>query len=170
MDRLAELRSEPRCIPGAYVTNYVDGLIDLILATQPKTVLEIGSDRGVSTECFLLLCDHVTAVDPWEDDHYKPHYQEFLKRCGKYKNLTVLRARSPDALEQFKPRSFDLVYIDGDHEVEGVMKDIWAAKRVAKKWIAGHDIILPGVFAAVDTVFGKDNIKRFSDTSWLAYA
>jgi len=164
--RLAELQLEPRCTPGAPQSNYCGGLIDLILEAQPDTVLEIGANRGVSTECFLLLARHVTVVDSWEGEWTK-NFGAFVERTRGYRNLKIVRERSPQALEQFPAASFDLVYIDGDHDEESATRDIIAAQRVAKKWIAGHDFDRPGVIRAVHKILRPNMLKLFSDSSWL---
>lgn len=163
-DRLKELLVTPRCEGGLPQTNFVGGLLDLISTAKPVSVLEIGSDSGVSTECFLLHCDRVVAVDSWEGQ-WAPHYQNFLERCGSYPNLEIVRERSPDALNCFSDNEFDLVYVDADHEYDPAYRDIAAAMRVAKHWMAGHDFIASGVERAVRELLGNPLV--FSDTSWL---
>ena len=197
MDRLEHLRKTPRCgsadKPPESELDSVNGLIDLIEFARPRRVLEIGSDVGVSTETFLLLCDHVTAVDPWGDypeiiridpdvagvedkDGYtrmrQEHGVKFLERCGGYPNLRVIRDYSPRALLSFPDDSFDLVYIDAVHQYQQVVDDVRAATRliVAAGWIAGHDYWPSNkddVVRAVDELFG-DGVKVFRDGSWVA--
>jgi predicted O-methyltransferase YrrM len=189
--RLDELRKTPRC--GDDLSNYIDttpGLIDMVREVQPKKVLELGSDRGISTEVFLLLCEEVVAVDPWEDfpeisfafDHIQDDNKEdfmnmrrtrgaqFLERCGQYKNLKVIRDYSPHAQEAMKPQYlgyFDLVYIDAVHEYQPVIDDARASWELIRPggWFAGHDYVPEAgganqVCPAVDALFGKENIVR----------
>ena len=184
--RIAELRVTLRCgdFPGGS-TDTVDGLIELIEATQPKKVLEIGSGRGVSTEVFLLHCEHVVSVDPYDFFPERRHYDielspgwraDFENRCCGYQNLTVVRDFSPDALLKMVPQYFgyfDLLYVDGNHEYQQVFDDVRAGWHLVCEdgWLAGHDYLTPGndhnVIAAVDAMFGKENLTIFSDTSWL---
>lgn len=167
--RIAELIADVRTIggDGAPGQNNVEGLIDLIVETKPVSVVEVGSNRGVSTEIFLLHCPHVVAVDSWEG-HWEATLAEFSERVMAYPNLEVLRGESPHALLAFREDEFDLCYIDADHSYESVVRDINACKRIVKRggWMAGHDC-LPGsgVEAAVRELLGEPKI--FRDTSWL---
>lgn len=197
--RLDELRQTPRC--GDDLDNPVDtihGLIDLVREAAPRRVLEIGSDRGVSTEVFLLLCEEVVSVDPREDfpdvsftfDHVegdeaqadfmnmrRTRGQQFLDRCGGYPNLKNIRDYSPNAqlaMADEYTGYFDLVYVDAVHEYQPVVDDLCASWPLVRDggWMAGHDYVLSDgeankVIPAVDFVFGKGNVKVFSDSSWL---
>lgn len=172
MSQLDELRRTPRCGDEQTGLDCVDGLIDMIEYAKPKRVLELGSDRGVSTECFLLLCEHVTAVDPWAA--LPERYDVFMQRCAKYTNLSVIRDYSPAALTDLPDASFDLVYIDAVHVYQSCIDDARASHRlvVPGGWMAGHDYWSPNndldIIPAVDALFGKQNVKAFSDGSWLA--
>lgn len=72
--------------------------------------------------------------------------QEFLwKHANRvvkpYKDCTLIRKASMDALGGFKDRSLDFVYIDGDHSFRHVANDIqeWAWKVRKGGVVAGHD-------------------------------
>jgi hypothetical protein len=165
--RVHELLTTMRCLyPGGAedVHNFVGGLLELIVHAKPKAVIEIGSDRGVSTEMFLLTTARVVAVDPWE---HQPYYQEFIERCGAYPQLEICRGKSPDALEKFGAE-FDLCYVDAAHDYESVRRDILTCTKVVKSqgWLAGHDYHQPEVERAVLSVI--DNPTVFRDGSWLA--
>jgi predicted O-methyltransferase YrrM len=159
--REAELRSERRC-GGLIETDFVGGIFDLLDVAKPRTVLEIGCARGVSTEAFLLRCDRVVAVDAWED-MWAPMYEEFMARVRRYPNIEVVRGRSPDVLKRFGDAEFDLVYIDANHEYEDVSADIKGARRLTSRWLAGHDH--NQVHRAVAELGIPPQV--FSDTSWL---
>jgi predicted O-methyltransferase YrrM len=172
MSRLDELRQTSRCGDEPIGLDSVNGLIEMIGYAKPKRVLELGADRGVSTECFLILCEHVTVVDPWAA--YPDRYEYFMERSGKYPNLTIVRDYSPAALASLETASFDLVYIDAVHVYQPIIDDARASHRLVKPggWMAGHDYWSPNndwdTIPAVDALFGKENIKVFSDGSWLA--
>jgi len=163
--RLAELMAEQ------WGAARLPDLFELIKVAKPKSVLEIGCYRGVSTEVWLLHCASVVAVDPWPDAIVR---REFLARCSHYSHLEMIEGFSPDALAPFRikgaERTFDLCYIDGDHSYEAVVNDINACKMLVKpgEFIGGHDYggDCPGVALAVDELLGKPQ-WRFSDGSWL---
>ncbi|MBU3591454.1 class I SAM-dependent methyltransferase [Polynucleobacter sp. 78F-HAINBA] len=71
----------------------------------------------------------------------------------------MIREKSWLAADQFQDESFDLVYIDGDHTYEGVVKDLAAWYPKVKKGgiICGDDIGWPGVKKAVDEFFIRLN-------------
>lgn len=167
--RLDQLRKTPRC--GDDLDNPIDtvsGLIDLVREAQPRRVLELGSDRGVSTEVFLLLCEEVVVVDPWdgfpdvsfafdhiEDDAAKADFmdmrrtrgQQFLDRNGGYPNLKIIRDYSPNAQLAMAAQYtgyFDLVYVDAVHEYQPVIDDVRASWPLVREggWLAGHDYVV----------------------------
>lgn len=159
--RLAELMTEQ------WGAARLPDLFELLEVAKPKSVLEIGCFRGVSTEVWLLHCAQVVAVDPWPDHQVR---REFLARCGHYPGLEMIEGYSPAALATLVGRKFDLCYIDGDHSYAAVRKDIEACRPLIKRgmFIGGHDYggDCPGVQKAVDEMLGKPQ-WRFSDGSWL---
>ena len=170
--RLYDLSHEPRTLaPGEAATehDYARGVIELIEVARPRSVIEIGSYRGVSTEIFLLTTPRVVAVDPWE--YPDGIFQEFLSRCGAYPGLEVYRGKSPQALEVYG-REFDLCYIDGEHTFEACVADIMAARKVVKEdgWIAGHDFHHPEIRKAVHIYVNPSPFALFRDGSWLCKA
>jgi predicted O-methyltransferase YrrM len=146
------------------VHNFLPGLAELIVRAQPRTVIEIGSDRGVSTELFLLTTARVVAVDPWENHN---SFREFAERTAGYPHLEICHGRCPEALDNFGAE-FDMCYIDADHSYDAVRRDILACTRVVKPdgWLAGHDYHQPQVERAVRSMI--DDPLTFRDGSWLA--
>ena len=167
----AALRRIPRCVnfPGfeTHPANFVGGLLDLIAHAKPRSVIEIGSNRGVSTEAFLRHCERVVAVDPWDESFDSGAFAHFMDRCGGYPNLEVVRGKSPDALHRFGIE-FDLCYIDACHDYESVKRDLQACLLIVKPegWLAGHDYPQDDVRRAVGEI-ATTVPKIFSDGSWL---
>lgn len=163
--RTERLKQEPRCrMAHEGAANSVGGLFDLIDLVRPHSVLEIGANRGVSTEAFLLTCKHVTAIDPWEWEAGAEDgaFGEFFRRCESFPHLTIIKGRSPEAVRKLSER-FDLAYIDGAHDYESVKADIAACASIARD-LSGHDYYHQPVKRAVDE-FG--DVRVFADTSWL---
>jgi predicted O-methyltransferase YrrM len=169
-NRLAQLMAEP------WGDKRIPDLQELFAYAKPKSVLEIGCYRGVSTEFWLLHCARVVAIDPWPDPAV---YRDFLARCSHYPNLEDhIKDLSPGALLYISsPEPFDMCYIDGDHSYNAVKSDIVACTsflRYTGAWIAGHDYHgdtqdeVRGVSRAVDEILGKPD-RTFSDGSWVKW-
>ena len=73
--------------------------------------------------------------------------------------------------EKYNNERYDLIYIDGSHEYIDIKEDIINFKKLLKGngIICGHDYnsSCPGVIKAVNEIFGKENIKIYSDSSWV---
>lgn len=156
-------------IPETFTTN-VDGWmsqeeLDFLyqLSKKYKTIAEIGSWKGRSTNALLTGCKgKVIAIDHFEgsDEKDLTHgpvgiYEQFLDNTKWSNNLEVYKMSSEDASK--KDEKFEMVFIDGEHTYEGVKKDIELWRGKATKIICGHDYCdaWKGVMKAVDESFEK---------------
>ena len=145
-------------------------------------MLEIGAWAGSST---LLFADQlrkvngkIITVDIWDNyteiegsEYPKNHNRQKMKeanindkmykifihniKSSGYKNISFLRMKSEQAFKLFSDKSFDLIYIDGDHSYEAVKKDIIFAKNKIKK---------DGIICGDDLEIEYKNIdKKFTD-------
>ena len=139
-------------------------------ATTMKNVVEIGSWEGKSTHALLSGCSGaVIAVDTFKGSAIDPlHitatlakefdiYSRFKRHVGHFPNLTVMKMDSKKAAEFFKPKSVDMVFIDGDHEKAAAKQDITVWLPVCKVLLCGHDYNAPGVSEALKDVGLKIN-------------
>lgn len=163
---------------------------------QMQSVLEIGSFMGKSTYALCTGCKGpVFAVDKfkvppgigyvlftnlgivgaWQKDIVTEFYDEFYKNVGRFENLVTYRMGSVEAAKFFKPKSIDMIFIDGDHTKEGVTTDINAWLPVCNKLICGHDLrppdptnTLPGMKGEVEEALKELNIdyKMAVDSIW----
>jgi hypothetical protein len=113
------------------------------------TVCEVGSWAGRSAIIMAKAGAKVTCVDTWEgsknDDGCKaydgsrgrPLHVFFRNTAGL--PITAHVGRSPDAARDFDDHSFDIVYIDAEHDYESVKADIAAWRPKARHVLAGHD-------------------------------
>jgi hypothetical protein len=157
-----------------------------------QSVVGIGNFLGRSTFVLASGCNgdsgKVYAVDPFvfsgdwakfvnpnlglkAGEDFMP---AFLKNCGHFKHLTVIKKTSLEAaaLDTIPPE-VDMVFLDGDHSYEAVMTDLKAWAPRTKKMICGHDFndpMYPGVKQAVYEYFGADAIKVGPDSLWSAEA
>lgn len=97
------------------------------------------------------------------DKEVEASFWSMLDDFGLTDNVALLTMQSVKASRSFNTRSIDLVFIDGDHSYDGIVKDVysWWPKLKKRGVIAGHDytqaggtILMHEVRAALHDVFG----------------
>ncbi len=146
-----------------------------------NTIAEIGSWKGRSTHALCSGCKGVvTAIDHFlgskgeEQEHIEAKeegdviYHQFIYNTKDFRNLTVNRKDSEEAVKEYPDRHFDMVFIDAEHTYEGVKKDIKAWKNKARILLCGHDFndTWPDVRRAVIEELGYVDIH---DSIWYKY-
>tara|TARA_R110001592_G_scaffold174204_2_gene413022 strand:+ start:4530 stop:5246 length:717 start_codon:yes stop_codon:yes gene_type:complete len=130
--------------------NYERGILLYYLTRKKecKTALEIGFGRGYGTFCIAkAMCDHgidgkITTVDPKFD-------KEFLNQLTKifpkdwFEKIEFIQSTSDDYFKNNLNKSFDLIYIDGDHRLEAVKNDWEYSKERYNKFLLFDDYHLP---------------------------
>jgi predicted O-methyltransferase YrrM len=152
-------------------------------AREHPFIVEFGSLHGRSTRA---LADHlpkfgkVWAVDPWSGDYFNEDGQSFGGKFTTFvypyfrKNLKdhidsgVVVPKRGYSYDFDLPFYVDMVFIDGDHRYETVLRDIRKAWKLLRPngLLCGHDYEhpgWPGVKKAVDELVGKVQIE---DTIW----
>lgn len=158
----------------------------LWLATQAQThdmIVEFGSLHGRSTRAMTDNNSGIIwAVDPWAGDYYNedgqniqistfvmPYFMKNLEDRIKTAHVVPVRKFS----YQFSlPHTVDMVFIDGDHRYETVVKDIKKAIELLSigGLICGHDYghpSWPGVKQAVDELLRPVMQIEVEDTIWF---
>lgn len=162
-------------------------LKNLILDKKIKKIVEVGVCRGALCRSLLKNCGDVIeeywAIDPWvhmgaghgKSSRYTDERWEtlYLRNCGrmlKHPQLHIIRSRSEDAVSVFDDGYFNLVYLDANHNYEGISLDIklWMPKVRKGGIFAGHDYYkkTTGVYNAVQEAFG-DGFEEAEDTVWI---
>lgn len=126
----------------------------VIQAHQPRSVVELGSHRGISYFAFcqavkeLGLQTRCHAVDTWEGDSQAGYYENDIHRSVVERNdasyagfSSLLRMTFDDALAHVPDGSVDLLHIDGLHTFEAVSHDFttWLPKMSARGVVLFHD-------------------------------
>jgi hypothetical protein len=131
---------------------------------QHTSVVEVGCWKGRSTHALLSGCKGpVVAVDHFlgsESQRGVEHaealfgfvYQMFMENTRQFKNLSVIRMDSIKAASFFRPKSVDMVFIDGDHEYNAIKADLLAWAPIASKFLCGHDLHFMDVKRALNDV------------------
>jgi len=129
-------------IPGATSEQELDWLH--MNAYDKNKIYEIGSFLGRSTVALLESGSPVIAVDDFfgnrEDKmtagYRKTIYDQFLANTKAYKNLRILKLDHED----FVPHTdCDMVFIDGSHLYDHVVRDILKFRNHKNILICGHD-------------------------------
>lgn len=123
-------------------------LVDTLSIAQPKNILEVGFYRGSSAGMWLHLSDaKLTSVDPMVN-LYSPE----TLHDGSVENAEKLKKMFPDRFtfiqkdsKVVKPdlmgQQFDLMFIDGDHWVQGARNDFQLALDLDIPWVLVDDFV-----------------------------
>jgi hypothetical protein len=147
-------------IPGATNEQELDWLCSM--AHDKKLVYEIGSFLGRSTVALLESGSPVVAVDDFygmrgenqTDEFRSDIYKHFIEYTKGYNNLRILKIDHAN----FQPsESADMVFIDGSHHYDHVMRDIQKFREHKNILICGHDFAWwQSVREAVLKSFGRN--------------
>jgi hypothetical protein len=130
------------------VRNNREGLAKLFAELGFTEGVEVGTQRAHYS--YRLCIDnpklHLTCVDPWNSFGGKgqrqqnTNYETTVERMKPF-NCTILRMTSMEGVSQFKDKSIDFVYIDGNHTFDYVASDIifWSRKVKSGGIVACHD-------------------------------
>jgi len=149
-----------------YQVNYLFGLNDICkkFINFDSLVLELGSNDGVSTSLFSKYAKKVIAVDMVMTD-------KLYSLLSDTNNIEFYKMSFIEFYEKYNNEKYDLIYIDGSHEYIDIKEDIINFRNLLKEngIICGHDYnsSCPGVIKAVNEIFGEENIKIYSDSSWV---
>lgn len=142
------------CTPPSAWTGHIPFAGWLVEATEPATIVELGTHHGTS---YLAFCQAVEAnglptrcfaVDTWEGDEHAGVYGEeiFARLSGyharKYGGFSrLMRMTFDEAATYFEDGSVDLLHIDGLHTYDAVRHDFetWLPKLSARGVIIFHD-------------------------------
>lgn len=153
------------------------GLIPIInqLQTSKIKMLEIGTCRAENACKFLECCPSIYQLDtvdpflPFMDntggisetriEHFKKLAIANLAMYGSRAKLHTLTSEA--FFEKQLEVDYDVVFIDGNHDYEFVLRDIANAYQITKQGgiFAGHDWSLAPVRAAVNEFRSAHNIQ-----------
>lgn len=147
-----------------------------------KTMIEIGSYQGESTEVFAKTFGKIYAVDPWQNGYDQSDHSSYVtemslvekafdERMSKYNGIIKIKDRSDNFLTRFDGK-VDFVYIDGNHQYEAIIQDLKLASKVTR-YIGGHDWGMPGLtkalveFLNLEKIDDIKDVAIYSDSSWV---
>lgn len=132
-------------------------------------VVEVGTWKGRMAERLAKNAWQLVCVDNFcgsPDPHLKQTFfpedahtvaQAWAARMGGYENVLLVPKSSVEAAADFEDGTFDMVFIDADHQEASVRADIaaWLPKLRKGGIFCGHDFDQPGVRTAVKAAFGS---------------
>lgn len=122
-------------------------LLDYVAATKPKTVGEIGLKHGGNSFMFLRKLENATlylGMDLVLNNISKlRYYRRSSQEIHTLEGNSQLTAVVNKAERILNGRKFDFLFIDGDHEYNGVLEDLiqWYSLVRPGGLIAFHDIV-----------------------------
>lgn len=130
-------------------------LLELLKDLKPKTILEIGTERGGTLFLFTSIADPeatILSVDllggPFGGGYPEwkiPLYQSFARNEQKIKLLRgdSHNAKTFELVKTTLDGKVDFLFVDGDHTYEGIKKDFEMYSPLVREGglIAFHDII-----------------------------
>ena len=101
---------------------------------------EIGVHKGEYSEKFCQAGLTIYAIDNWQRPGI---YEKAVSRLKRYKNCTIIKKASIEAVKTFQSASLDFVYIDADHRFPFIAEDLfyWSEKVRKGGIISGHDYL-----------------------------
>ena len=156
------MRKNWKEIPGCFNDPDESTLIQKL--ADGKIVVEVGTFRGRSLACIAEKATIVYSVDTFKSHDNGQSQMQFyttLKETQEnlrgYDNVVFLPGESDDIAPTFPNESVDMVFIDGFHYYEYVMKDIifWYPKIKNGGVFAFHDNNYPCVSEACIKIFSK---------------
>jgi hypothetical protein len=132
-----------------YRSNYERGILIYYLIRQYNmtSMLEVGFGRGYATFCAARafhdagVVGNIVTIDPVIDEKYIQMLQQVFP-LDWFKMIQFVKGTSQQILPQIN-KTFDLVYIDGDHSYEGVKFDWEHTKDKWNKCLLFDDYHLP---------------------------
>lgn len=149
--------------------NYERGMLiaALIKKYNVSRYLEVGFGRGYSSICAAMAmaesgtAGKVVTVDPNFNDEHMNNISKIFPH--EWLRLIELQKKTSDEYFSQTTDEFDMIYIDGDHRYEAVLRDWSNAKDRASKIVLFDDYHLPGktqkdmdVSNVVDGIEGYD--------------
>ena len=155
---------------GCHSTGAVRLIWNYFYAGSPESFVEMGVDEGRATERWKLQPRFANTkfylVDPWmvweknpSQEAMDQKYQNTIDRFKDMDDVEIIRKTSLEAAKDLVGKQFDIVFIDGNHNVENVKADITAWYSLVRPGglLCGHDYSHSSVAQTVKMVLGDDH-------------
>lgn len=112
----------------------------ILKMTRSKNVLEIGFNYGHSAYIFLNIDTSLKyhSVDIGKYEHTLVNAEKLKKM---YPNRFEFTHISSHDIDPSKVSDYDMIFVDGDHSIEGMSKDLNLCQRALPKYILFDDYV-----------------------------
>jgi predicted O-methyltransferase YrrM len=111
-------------------------MVNIITKIRPKRVLEIGFNAGFSALLMKMTSEQIGHKEmemTCVDINVHPYVTSCYKRISQdHKNIKLVIQSSHDYLKSDTTK-YDLIHIDGDHNLEGAEKDLVDSLKLSHK-------------------------------------
>lgn len=138
----------------------VDLCTALLVAIDAQTVLELGTSIGQASGRF---CQALQSLGGGWFYGLEPDQRRRDRAIGHLSTLrlpdvrwTIIDARSPDYLATMPDQSIDFAWVDDQHDLAHVRRELTALRRIVHPGglICGHDVVGPWKLGALWTELG----------------
>lgn len=143
----------------------------LIMLKKPKKVFEFGMANGMSSMIIINALNRVQGEmlmsnDPFQKKQWKSIGLHNVAQVQKVNGSSIqhkhIEKLSSDNFDDIPSEYFDMVLVDGAHDLENVIYDINNAKRILKKngILILDDVLHDGVRDAIKVVMINDKLYK----------
>lgn len=146
-------------------------------------IAEVGVFLGQFAQVLAsTLPEQLVLIDPWagkvqsgnQDGNnvvvadLEAVFPKICEHFSRWSWVKIERGFSTSVLPKYPDHSFDMIYVDGDHSLEGCTKDLELAIKKVKPggWICGHDYDMNELKAKNVYCFG---VRQAVDTFCIRY-
>jgi predicted O-methyltransferase YrrM len=131
--------------PGQIIEEILD-LLNLLASTQPKNILEIGTDKGGTLYLFTKVVHPAATLVSVDLRLTRANLFSSFARNQQTVTLIEGDSTAPATLEKIRhifPDGLDFLFIDGDHSYTGVKQDFRNYSMLVRPGglVAFHDIV-----------------------------
>jgi predicted O-methyltransferase YrrM len=161
----------PGSTMGSLGPHSVAAIREMCEICSPKVILEIGFNVGYSSSMWLNFSDAtVYSVDNSVREHTLEAFKMIKEKFGD--RFYFLNVDSADAFPLLQGKNFDLAFVDGDHSVAGVARDLDMVRSLSIARIAMDDYwpifsamqeVLPDSGYEIEKQWGNIVLCKLSD-------
>lgn len=175
------LARQTRLMGGSVAEDEIPLLTELVSMAEsiPGPIVELGTLFGFSTQCIAVAKSTEKKLITVDNYGWNPiglsnkHHQELtngnlhylMEKC----NTSLFEGSSSTFFETYASERPAMIFIDANHEYEGVKVDIEWSRKMKIPIISGHDYSnsWPGVKRAVNETFGAPTRTMGTLWAWI---